>query len=156
MRTLMAQPFTLHDLTKLRRTVAEQAERCGLRGPRLDDFVLAVHESVVNAVEHAGGHGHLRLWTVDGVIRSETTDRGTGIPDGYVDGEHRPSDQSYTGRGIYLIRRLCDRVDFRTGPLGTSVRITMRLPRGTGPATRGHMRRIRVAADGHPPGHFNA
>ncbi|MCK2213891.1 ATP-binding protein [Actinomadura sp. ATCC 31491] len=156
MRTLLTQPFTLHDVTKLRRTVAEQAEQCGLSGPRLDDFVLAVHESVVNAVEHAGGHGYFKLYTVDGVIRSETTDRGAGIPDDYVDGAHRPSDMSYTGRGIYLIRRLCDGVDFRTGPLGTTVRITMRLPHSAGHGTRGRMRRIRVAADGHPPGHFSA
>ncbi|MEV0626136.1 ATP-binding protein [Nonomuraea wenchangensis] len=156
MRTLLIQPFTLQDVTRLRRTVAEKAEHCGLSGPRLDDFVLAVHESVVNAVEHAGGHGHIKLWTVDGVIRSETTDRGEGIPDGYVAGDHRPSDMSYDGRGIYLIRRLCDMVDFSTGPFGTTVRITMRLPKAPGHGTRGHMRRIRVSGEAHPHGRFTA
>ncbi|MEV0379242.1 ATP-binding protein [Nonomuraea sp. NPDC050643] len=158
MRTLLTQPFSLIDVTKLRRAVAEHAENSGLHGPRLDDFVLAVHESVVNAVEHAGGHGHFRLWTVDGVIRSETSDHGSGIPDAYVNGGNRPSDQSYTGRGIYLIRRLCDAADFHTGPGGTTVRLTMRLP--TGPdhgGTRGAMRRIRVTASGgHPFGRFTA
>ncbi|WP_188189291.1 ATP-binding protein [Nonomuraea sp. SYSU D8015] len=156
MRTLLTQPFTLHDVTKLRRAVAEHAEKCGLSGPRLDDFVLAVHESVVNAVEHAGGYGYLKLWTVNGVIRSETTDQGTGIPDAYVDGHSRPSDFSYHGRGIYLIRRLCDMADFHTGPLGTTVRLTMRLPREPDLGTRRHMRRIRVSAGGHPPGRFTA
>ncbi|MFI7702981.1 ATP-binding protein [Nonomuraea sp. NPDC049480] len=156
MRTLLTQPFTLHDVTKLRRAVAEQAESCGLSGRRLDDFVLAVHESVVNAVEHAGGHGYLKLWTVDGVIRSETSDRGSGIPDAYVVGHSRPSDFSYNGRGIYLIRRLCDTADFRTGPLGTTVRLTMRLPPGPDFGTRRRMRRIRVSAGGHPPGRFTA
>jgi serine/threonine-protein kinase RsbW len=156
MRTLLTQPFTLHDVTKLRRAVAEHAESCGLSGPRLDDFVLAVHESVVNAVEHAGGHGYLKLWTVDGVIRSETTDRGSGIPDAYVDGHSRPSDHSYSGRGIYLIRRLCDTADFRTGPLGTTVRLTMRLPASSNLGTHRRMRRIRVSAGGLPPGHFTA
>ncbi|MEU4508547.1 ATP-binding protein [Nonomuraea wenchangensis] len=155
MRTLLTQPFTLQDVTRLRRTVAEKAAHCGLSGSRLDDFVLAVHESVVNAVEHAGGYGHFKLWTVDGVIRSETTDRGEGIPDGYVAGDHRPSDMSYDGRGIYLIRRLCDMVDFSTGPLGTTVRITMRLPKAAGHG-RGHMRRVRVAGQAHPPGRFTA
>ncbi|WP_171074241.1 ATP-binding protein [Nonomuraea basaltis] len=156
MRTLLAQPFTLHDVTNLRREVAEQAERCGLSGPRLDDFVLAVHESIVNAIEHAGGHGYFRLWTVDGIIRAETTDQGSGIPEGYVEGRRRPSGLTSTGRGIYLIRRLCDNADFRTGPHGTTVRLTMRLPRGPDPGARRVMRRIRVSAGGHPQGRFTA
>ncbi|GAA3544397.1 hypothetical protein GCM10022419_025770 [Nonomuraea rosea] len=157
MRTLLTQPFTFHDVTKLRREVAEQAANCGLNGPRLDDFVLAVHESVVNAVEHAGGHGYFKLWTIDGIIRSETTDRGSGIPDGYLNGHRRPSDMSYTGRGIYLIRRLCDMADFHTGPRGTQVRLTMRLPRGPDRGAHRAMRRIRVTAAPHRMfGHFTA
>ncbi|SDM40993.1 ATP-binding protein [Nonomuraea jiangxiensis] len=148
MRTLMTQTFTFHDITTMRRTVAQHAAACGLSGSRLDDFVLAVHESVVNVVEHAGGYGHFRLWTVDGVIRSETRDRGAGIPDGYVNGHHRPSDQGASGRGIYLIRRLCDSVDFRTGAGGTTVRLTMRLPRKCAGDGRLTMRRVRVTAGG--------
>lgn len=157
MRTLIAQVFTLQDITKLRHAVSEQARSCGLHGPRLDDFVLAVHESVVNAIEHAGGHGRFKLWTVDGVIRSETSDRGAGIPEAYVNGGKRPSDESHTGRGIYLIRRLCDAADFRTGPGGTTVLLTMRLPRESGLTASGRMRRIRVTAPGgSPPGRFTA
>ncbi|NJP96238.1 ATP-binding protein [Nonomuraea sp. FMUSA5-5] len=157
MRTLIAQSFSLEDVSKLRHVVAEHAESCGLHGPRLDDFVLAVHESVVNAVEHAGGYGRFRLYTVDGVICSETRDRGAGIPEPYVNGGKRPSDSSYTGRGIYLIRRLCDAADFRTGPGGTTVLLTMRLPRRPGPDARGRMRRIRVTAPGGRPfGRFTA
>ncbi|MFI7105852.1 ATP-binding protein [Nonomuraea sp. NPDC050227] len=152
MALLLTQVFTLHDVTKLRRAVAEQAESSGLREGRLDDFVLAVHESVVNAVEHAGGRGHLTLWTVDGVIRSETTDQGTGIPQAYLDGDVRPSSLSYTGRGIYLIRRLCDVVDVRTGPDGTTVRLTMRLPHAS--ASPSSMKRIRVTGGGGPSGRF--
>ncbi|MCF6470923.1 ATP-binding protein [Nonomuraea sp. MG754425] len=157
MPTLIAQMFTLQDVTPLRHVVAEQAADCGLRGPRLDDFVLAVHESVVNAVEHAGGWGRFKLWTIDGVIRSETSDRGSGIPESYVNGDERPSDSSYTGRGIYLIRRLCDVADFRTGPGGTTVLLTMRLPRRPGTQTPDSLRRIRVTAPGGRPfGHFTA
>ncbi|WP_052422388.1 ATP-binding protein [Nonomuraea candida] len=157
MRTLIVQTFTLEDVSALRHEVAEQAAHCGLKGPRLDDFVLAVHESVVNAVEHAGGQGRLKLWTVDGVIRAETTDQGGGIPPPYVNGGSRPSDESYTGRGIYLIRRLCDGADFRTGVRGTTVLLTMRLPRPQDSEARTHMRRIRVSAPGGRPfGGFTA
>ncbi|WP_433435690.1 ATP-binding protein [Nonomuraea sp. CA-141351] len=156
MRTLMAQPFTLHDVTRLRRTVAELARSCGLSGPRLHDFVLAVHESVVNAVEHAGGHGYFKLWTVNGVIRSETTDGGSGIPGAYVDADLKPPDLSQEGRGIFLIRRLCDMADFDTGPGGTTVLLTMRLPRAPHHTTHRAMKRIRVDAGHHPFGRFTA
>jgi anti-sigma regulatory factor (Ser/Thr protein kinase) len=146
MRTLLTQPFTLDDVPALRQSVARCAERSGLSGSRLADFVLAVHESVVNAVEHAGGHGHLRLWTVDGFICAETTDRGTGIPARYVDGHRLPADFAATGRGIFLIRELCDAADFRTGPCGTTVRLTMRLR----PQVRGAMERIRITVPDRP------
>ena len=148
MRVLMSQTFTPDDVTRLRREVAGHATRCGLHGVRLDDFVLAVHESVVNAVEHAGGLGHLRLWTVDGVITAETSDRGTGVPEPYASGDKQASGQETTGRGLYLMRRLCDAADLRTGPDGTSVLLTMRLPPVAGVAVRRGMRRIRVAAPG--------
>ncbi|SEM96763.1 ATP-binding protein [Nonomuraea pusilla] len=148
MRTLLARSFTIADVTPLRGVVASSAASCGLRGPRLEDFVLAVHEAVVNAVKHGGGDGHVRIWTVDGVIRAEISDHGSGIPGGYDHGRRQPPEHAHSGRGIYLINRLCDAADFRTGPDGTTVRMTMRLPR---PASARHgraMKRIRVMAEG--------
>ncbi|MEV5327111.1 ATP-binding protein [Nonomuraea sp. NPDC052634] len=148
MRMSFSQTFTSEDISRLRREVAEHAIGCGLHGVRLDDFVLAVHESVVNAVEHAGGIGHLRLWTADGAIRAEISDGGAGIPEPYVDGDKQASGNASTGRGLYLMRRLCDTADLRTGPEGTSVLLTMRLPPAAGLPVRRGMRRIRVAAPG--------
>ena len=155
MRTLMAQAFTRQEVTALRHAIGRQAAESGLCGIRLEDFVLAVHESVTNAVEHAGGHGSLKMWTCDGLLQAQTVDQGTGIPDGYLNGHGQPSGMSFTGRGIYLIRRLCDGVDIRTGPLGTTVEITMRLPRtprGSAPP----MKRVRVAMDAVQWRHFTA
>ncbi|MBF8187611.1 ATP-binding protein [Nonomuraea sp. K274] len=149
----MSQPFTLHDITKLRREVAERAERRGLHGVRLRDFVLAVHESIVNAVEHAGGHGHFKLWAGGGLVRAETIDCGSGIRDGAIDGG-RPPELATSGRGMYLMRRLCDEADFRTGPEGTRVVLTMHLPHG--PDAHRGMRRIRVRAGHRPQCRFTA
>jgi serine/threonine-protein kinase RsbW len=147
MHTLLAQPFTIRDVTDLRRSVFEQAAACGLTGARLEDYVLAVHESVINAVEHGGGRGRFTLWTIDRMLRSETTDQGSGIPDGHVDGLRLPSDTAFTGRGIYLIRRMCDNACFLTGPTGTTVQLTMWLPQPAHLAPH-HvpMRRVRVSA----------
>lgn len=144
MRTLLAQRFTVEEVPAIRHAVAREATACGLTGPRLDDFVLAVHESVINAVSHAGGRGHVRLWTVAGVLRAETVDRGSGIPGGYLNGHHLPGETASDGRGIFLIRELCDDVVFSTGPQGTRVEITMRLPRCRRPLSP--MRRVRVTA----------
>ncbi|MEV0352198.1 ATP-binding protein [Nonomuraea sp. NPDC050680] len=147
MRTLLAQSFTLDEVTGLRRSVAERAAECGLSGARLEDYILAVHESVINAVEHGGGHGHFTLWAGDRMLHSETIDEGSGIPDEYVDEHRRPPDIAYTGRGIYLIRTLCDGATFHTGPTGTTVRLMMWLPRLAHVALqRTPIRRIRVAA----------
>lgn len=144
-RTLIVQPFTSREVTALRHAVARCAAGCGLAGARLEDFVLAVHESVVNAVEHGGGYGHFRMWTAGDLLRAETSDQGSGIPESRLDSHRRPSDMAFTGRGIYLIRRLCDDVDFRTGPAGTRAVLTMRLPRHPH-ARPSPMRRVRVSA----------
>jgi serine/threonine-protein kinase RsbW len=156
MSTLLTKPFTIQEITPLRRAVARHASTSGLAGARLEDFVLAVHESIVNAVEHGGGRGHLKMWSADGLLRVETVDHGPGIPGPYLN-DGQPSDTAYAGRGIYLIRRLCDGVDLRTGPAGTTVQITMRLPR-RGPRHTSPMKRVRVAANGiHPhAGRFTA
>ncbi|MBT2234572.1 ATP-binding protein [Nonomuraea sp. NEAU-A123] len=147
MRTLLAQSFTLDEVTALRGSVAERAADCGLSGARLEDYILAVHESVINAVEHGGGRGYFTLWTSDRMLRSETSDQGPGIPDEYVDEWRRPSDVAYAGRGIYLIRTLCDGASFHSGSMGTTVQLTMWLPRLAHRALQGApLRRIRVTA----------
>ncbi|WP_053174601.1 ATP-binding protein [Nonomuraea sp. SBT364] len=153
MRTLMTQPITRREVTGIRQAVARHASGCGLAGPRLEDFVLAVHESVINVVTHAGGHGTLRLWTADGVLRAETADHGSGIPHRYTEGR-KPPETASTGRGIFLIKRLCDDVDFHTGPAGTTVELAMRLP-GRPCRPGSPMKRIRVAA-GHCRVRFTA
>lgn len=147
MRTHMAQSFGIEEVSALRHAVARYATRCGLMGRRLEDFVLAVHESVINAVVHTGGRGHLTLWTADGLLRAETIDHGTGIPGSRLESHDLPGPSSFDGRGIFLIRRLCDGVTFSTGPHGTRVEIIMKLPDDRA-QRRSSMRRVRVAAPG--------
>ncbi|MDA0633819.1 ATP-binding protein [Nonomuraea sp. MCN248] len=151
MRTLLTRSITGTEVADLRRAVARHATGCGLASPRLEDFVLAVHESVINVVTHAGGHGHVKLWTVDGVLGAETVDHGAGIPGGYLEVHRRPPATVCDGRGLYLIRELSDGVTVRTGPRGTRVEITMLLPVRR-VRRRSPMKRIRVAADGQPGG----
>jgi len=58
---LLDVAFGWADFAKLRRLVSRQCADAGLTRPRLDDFVLAVHEIAANAIVHAGAGGRLIL-----------------------------------------------------------------------------------------------
>ncbi|NJP88712.1 ATP-binding protein [Nonomuraea sp. FMUSA5-5] len=120
--------FDEHCLNRTRHVLRVAARHRGLRGERLDDFLIAINECVVNAVEHGGGQGWLALWRADGVLLCEVRDRGPGIPAPALADAPLPPPGAPGGRGIWLMRRLADEAVFTTGPAGTAVRLGMRLP----------------------------
>jgi anti-sigma regulatory factor (Ser/Thr protein kinase) len=127
--------FGLDQITAARQAIATQAAGYGLAGEQLADFVLAVNELMNNAIRHAGGRGRVRLWPVDGVLCCEVSDEGPGIPHGILHHSELPPAFSIGGRGLWLVRHLCDSVDVATGPAGTTIRVTTALPTaGTAPA----------------------
>ncbi|MGW0807860.1 ATP-binding protein [Nonomuraea sp. NPDC002799] len=113
---------------RTRHAVYARARLLGVSGERLGDLVAAVNECVVNAVEHGGGHGRLRMWPQDGKLVCEVADDGPGISAGVLDEAGLPATSEPGGRGIWLMRRLSDEVVFTTGPEGTVVRLSMTLP----------------------------
>jgi anti-sigma regulatory factor (Ser/Thr protein kinase) len=126
---LMAEGFDGGRISDVRQAVGRCAAAHGLRGQRLDGFVLAVNEIVTNAVAHGGGQGRLRLWRADAALTCEVVDHGPGLPAEYVHGRHRPPPTALHGRGLWLARQLCDLVSIVVGPQGTTVRLTTALPR---------------------------
>ncbi|WP_202609864.1 ATP-binding protein [Herbidospora solisilvae] len=106
----------------VRRDVAECAGAAGLSGVGLDDFVLAVHEAVTNAVRYARSPRVLRLWREGDRVLCEVSDGGPGIASG-------PSRTPTGGRGLWLMHRLTTIV-VSTAPEGTTVRLTVGLSRG--------------------------
>ncbi|MEV4285088.1 ATP-binding protein [Nonomuraea bangladeshensis] len=113
--------FARGHIASLRRTVAEHAAREGLAGPRLEDFVLAVNEITTNAVVHGGGCGTLRLWSHAGRLWCEVSDEGPGLPPGWTAARPPPTGLESGGRGLWLMRTLCDQVMIVSGPRGTTV-----------------------------------
>jgi serine/threonine-protein kinase RsbW len=123
---LARQTFTMRNLHRLRLLVAWAARKAGLSRQREEDLVLAVNEAASNAIKYADGGGHLELTQDDQrALIAKITDDGPGLPsDVHVEA---PPTEDTGGRGLFLIHRTCDHVEYRTGPAGTTVRLRMDL-----------------------------
>ena len=111
------------DLAAVRRLVAGHARRAGLTGERTIDLVLAVNEIAANTISHTTGSGVLQIWHTPEEIVCQLHDQGeiTDPLAGRV--RHGPDDR---GHGLWLVNQVCDLVELRTGPAGTTVRMHMR------------------------------
>ena len=105
-------------LAPLRHSLDAWLERGGMGEPPRAAVVLATHEAVANAIQHAGAP-------------SPVVVRGDADADGVVievsdDGHWKPPDDPPSeerGRGLTLIRSLVSDAQIRTGDRGTTVRI---------------------------------
>jgi anti-sigma regulatory factor (Ser/Thr protein kinase) len=111
------------DLASVRRLVAGHARRAGLTGDRTVDLVLAVNEIAANTISHTTGGGVLHIWHTPEEIVCQVHDQGeiTDPLAGRV--RHGPDDR---GHGLWLVNQVCDLVELRTGPAGTTARMHMR------------------------------
>jgi anti-sigma regulatory factor (Ser/Thr protein kinase) len=117
----VGQLFTLRDF------VTSHASQAGAPARHIEQFVLAVDEIATNAIEHGGGSAVLQIWTDPQTMLCEVSDTGTGLRDPLTG--HLPPDRFATrGRGLWLARQLCDLLELRTGPAGTTVRLHLTLP----------------------------
>lgn len=112
------------DLAPVRQFVAEHAPRLGVSLQRLDDYILAVNEIATNVLRHGGGKGEARMWATDRRVVCEITDTGTAT--GNFLGFLRADPHSERGHGLWIARQICDLLEMRTGPSGTTVRLHLR------------------------------
>ena len=113
--------YRADDVRSVRRTVAAWARSCGLPAGRVEDLELAATELTTNSIRHGGGSGRLALWVEDDAAVAEFTDRGQ-VRDPLI-GRRAPSPEQEGGRGLYLVNQLCDLVQLRSSPAGTTVRV---------------------------------
>ncbi len=111
------------NLGQVREISARHAEAAGLSGARVNDLRLAVSEVAANAFGYARG-GVLSAWHRVGEVACQIEDSGY-IPDLLAGRRRRPADQP-GGHGLWLVNRVCDLVERRTGPTGTMTRLHMR------------------------------
>jgi anti-sigma regulatory factor (Ser/Thr protein kinase) len=113
--------FDMRALAALRRFLGVWAADESLDAGASEELVLAVNELASNSIRHGGGRGTLRAWRDARTLLCEVHDAGH-IADPCV-GSRRPAPDSAGGRGLWLVKQLCDNVLIRSSPAGTVVRV---------------------------------
>ena len=112
------------DLRDLSNLLDGEASRAGLDTQRTADLAVALDEVATNALKHAGGRGHVRIWTETAQVICEVSDSGPGFSDPFI-GHLPPANRDAPGWGLWSSRQLCDLVQLRSGDDGTVVRLHM-------------------------------
>lgn len=121
--SLLSLEFDRDSVTEVRRLVLRSAQEAGLAGITLEDFVLAVHEAVTNAVRHGAPPRGIVLWREPEALVCEITDSGPGIPPEVFQQSRPVTRFDHGGRGLWLMNRLAE-LDVRAGRDGTTVRLS--------------------------------
>ncbi|UNO40487.1 ATP-binding protein [Streptomyces sp. MST-110588] len=119
--------FTAVDPPRLRARIGEYAARWGLSGRRRGGLLLSVNEVVDNAIRHAGGGGHLRLYQEDGLVRCRVSDHGPGFDASVIPSCAPPLD-STSGWGLWTAQRLTDGLEITSCAEGAVVTLSVLLP----------------------------
>lgn len=115
--------LALQTLATLRTLVTDAAKAAGVGAERAGHFTVAVDEAMTNAIRYARD-GRVSITVVPGEsVTVEVTDDGPGIPPGTR--VELPPPDAVSGRGLWLMRTLCDNLDLDTGPQGTTARLVM-------------------------------
>nr|WP_119590830.1 ATP-binding protein [Streptomyces scabiei] len=121
---LLKRHFTGENLPQVRVQVGATAAAAGLGGVRLGEFTLAVSEIATNAVEHAGGQGHLELRRLPHELECRITDSGPGFVPAIP--ELLPGlTGTCPGRGLWLAHLVTDRLTVRTARRGAGAEVTL-------------------------------
>jgi anti-sigma regulatory factor (Ser/Thr protein kinase) len=116
------------DLASVRRLVERRARRAGLGQQRTMDLVLAVSEVAANTLSHTASGGTISVWQDEQEILCQAHDRGW-IADPLAGRVRRPPDSR--GHGLIVVNQICDLVEVRTGPSGTTIRLHMQRNSGS-------------------------
>jgi serine/threonine-protein kinase RsbW len=120
---LLVVAFDAAHLGEVRTQVRRLLTAAGLSEPQTEDFLVAVNETMTNAVTHGAGRGKIRLWR-NGHVVCEVTDRGQGLPQ--VPDRRPPAPPGPIqpgGRGLWLAQELTDSMDVDSSPEGTRIRL---------------------------------
>ena len=116
--------FMLGDLRTVRAVVAGAARRWGLPEARVADLILAAGEVAANSIRHGGGRGTMRIWQDEDAAVCEIRD--AGFINKPLAGREPPQGHGEGGYGLWLANQVCDLVQVRSSPAGTTIRLYVR------------------------------
>jgi anti-sigma regulatory factor (Ser/Thr protein kinase) len=114
----------LGDLRTVRAVVAGAARRWGLPEARVADLILGAGEVAANSIRHGGGRGTMRIWQDEDAAVCEIRD--AGFIDKPLAGRESPQGRGEGGYGLWLANQVCDLVQVRSSPAGTTIRLYVR------------------------------
>ena len=123
--TVLDLAFDSGTLHALRSGLKAHVCRAGLSADRAEDVVLAVHELAANAVHHGAGTGRLRVWRRAGALLCQVEDGDPLAACGQAALNPLPS---RPGHGLWVVRRLADRMRVLSSARGTRATVTFNLP----------------------------
>jgi len=112
------------DMQPVRALTRRRAGQCGLPADRADNLTLAVSELTANTLRHSPDGGTLRIWQTPAELICQISDQGW-IEDPLAG--RRPPVSDEGGQGLWLVNEVCDLVERRSGPSGTTIRLHMSL-----------------------------
>jgi anti-sigma regulatory factor (Ser/Thr protein kinase) len=116
-------------LAGLRSAVASAATELGLSPLGIDDLVGVVNELAANAMVHGQPPVQINVARQAQQIVCDVTDQGEGFDDPFIGYAPRTRHRhDVTGRGLWLVRQVCDHVHYGPTRDGFVVRVAMDLP----------------------------
>ncbi len=117
--------FGAVEIPAVRRATRAWATEAGLAEEAVEGLLIAVYELASNAVEHGGGGGVARFWRwSDDLLCEVASSRRIADP---LAGYRPPGTSQERGRGLWLVRQICEQVEVVNQPDGAVVRISFPL-----------------------------
>ncbi|WP_165966495.1 sensor histidine kinase [Actinomadura sp. 7K507] len=111
------------DLSRIRHAIVMETAMLGLAGEHLMIFSAAVGELLTGTdADEAGELPSVALWSRPGEVVCDIRLPATTSLDPFI-GLHPPTLDPRPGDGFWLARQICDHLDVRPGPAGTTVRL---------------------------------
>ena len=107
----------------MRAVVAAEAAKAGLAKDRASNLVIAANEVATNSLRQGRDTAVLRIWKEDEALVCEVSDRGQLVSP--LADRQEPAPDLGAGRGLWLANHLCDLMQLRSEPDGTTVRLRM-------------------------------
>ncbi|MGI5176490.1 ATP-binding protein [Dactylosporangium sp. CA-152071] len=119
----MTREFTGDGLRRVRELVEQTARLAGVSASNVRDLVIAVSELAANAIRHGGGSGRIVIEQTDEGVRVEVSDHGPGLPESVP--RDLPAPEEINGRGLWMVRNLCQDLHITSTARGVTVRLFM-------------------------------